>query len=199
MDACRATPAGSRSCPEPFIDLAVGHRRAVAKGCRCAALRPTAARCAGDSAGGTNQREPAAGERGRGGGRTPHPPGPPQGDLVAEPGPGTPLRARRSVPPSSGGAGPSPLPLPPRAAPSRLLLPPPQQRLSHIPRPHPQSRSLFRAAGEWWVDERVGREGDDFGCWLAILTSLFSHSSHSSVLFSLAWGLGHRGEDGDGF
>lgn len=139
------------------------------------------------------------------GGGTLHPTGPPQGDLVAEPGPGTPPRARRSA-----AAVCAALQRRCRAEPARSRCPPgpPIPAWSYRPKNRGSATSpgrtrraarLSRLRGEWWVDERVGREGDDFGCWLAIFTSLFSRSSHSSVLFSLAWELGHRGEDGDGF
>lgn len=91
--------------------------------------------------------------------------------------------------------------LTPRFYPSCPSPPASNRGLATFPRRIPAATWLFQAPGECGgVGGRklCGEGGDEFGCWLAIFPSFFSLSSHSLVLFSLAWELGHCEEDGDG-
>lgn len=138
------------------------------------------------------------------------PPGPAQPGLAARCSPAAAERGsgsrRRSAPPSSGGVGrvPSPLPAacpPPLGVAHPSFVPvstPPG--VSHLPPPRPRSRSLFQAPGEcagWTRGEEtyVGREGMISAAGLRSSHLSSPLSSHSLVVFSLAWELGHCEED----
>lgn len=63
VDACGATPAENRTCPESLINLALEHQGTVAEGCRHARLCRVPARAwlRGRAGGGRQQREPGQG------------------------------------------------------------------------------------------------------------------------------------------